>query len=124
MAGSPGRVSMGGGEGREFAAARGSGPGPHQHCQDFLGHYSLNPSPCPPACLPWDSLSVEDQHKTRTAPGNRRNRGQSMYVGERMVRQAIKLQEEFGNGTQDRMWDEEEAVVSSVVSYSESYPGL
>lgn len=37
-----------------------------------------------------------------------------MYVEERMMRQAIKLQEGFGNGAQDRMWDGEEAVSSSV----------
>lgn len=66
--------------------------------------------PAPSASLPWDSPSVEDQHRTRRAPGNRRNRSQSMDAGDRIMRQAIKLQEAFGNGAQDRMWVGEEAV--------------
>ena len=64
---------------------------------------------------------MEDQHRTRRAPGNRRNRSQSIYVRERMMRQAIRLQEGFSNGAQDRIWGGEEAVISSLVSYSVSY---
>lgn len=33
-----------------------------------------------------------------------------MDAGDRIMRQAIKLQEAFGNGAQDRMWVGEEAV--------------
>lgn len=93
--------------------------------RDFEGLNGLDPAKAvaaassPPhlpalfVSLPWDSLSVEEQHETRRAPGSRRKRIQSMYVRKRMMRQAIKLQKGSSNCALQRMWDGDKAAIST-----------
>lgn len=71
-----------------------------------------------------------DQHKTRRAPGSRKNRSRYIYAGEsRYVLEGKneaagnELQKGLGDGAPNRMWDGGEAAISSLVS-CEVCPGL
>lgn len=88
--------------------------------QDFLGFYSLTPSLCPV-----DSPSLEEQHKSRRAPGSRRNGSQPIYVGKRLMQQETKLQEGLRDGgVLDRLWDGDKAAVPPGLLFFWLHPEL